>query len=154
MDGVALDYSKVKWPSGNPMFNVTLITSDGNEKMRKKVSKTLHLAESWIPDVTDFRADQMGTLMGNADKFATDHMFRRNQTELEKATVQGDYDLVFNLIFPFDFLYTQVVYKTAHLKWATYFPEPVLTPGTFQPWSGMSQTLPTVTPAPLLHLGQ
>lgn len=138
MDGIATDWSKTKWPSGNPMFNVTLITADGNEKMKKKVGNTLHLAHTWIPDNVDFRGDQVATLMKNFDKYASDLIFERNQTEHDKITVQGKYDLAFNLFFPFDHLYMSAVYKTAQLKWATYLPEPMLTPGLFQPWTGMS----------------
>ena len=46
MDETAIDFSKSKWPSGKPMFNVSMLTSkQSNKKILGKASKTFHPIE-------------------------------------------------------------------------------------------------------------
>jgi hypothetical protein len=45
-DLLSHELSTIKWPgSKTPMFNVTLVTDRGNEKMKKKESDTFKLAQ-------------------------------------------------------------------------------------------------------------
>ena len=59
-------------------------------------------------------------------KWANKMTFHEDKDELQNVEAHKKFDLVYNLGLPFDQLWTESVYNTAHLKWMIYMPEPFL----------------------------
>lgn len=157
MDSLSVDFSKTKWGTLEqptiPMFNVTLLTGNDNDKMRKKAKGNdlltiVEMDHRKIIGPEGPRPFEMVAMENNL----IDTWMRGKNPELA-ARLAGPYDAVAASIMPYDRLVAKAI-GVPSFAWGMYLPDPLQV--TFQqlPWTEMSCSLPTMHMVPrLLSLG-
>ena len=85
MENFAWDLSQTKWPSGQPMFNVTLISGDNEPAMAKKALKSeyFNVVNTALPVIVPFDNHTPIVYLPKMYKWVHEMIFHKNKEQLE-----------------------------------------------------------------------
>ena len=122
MDELAVDLSKTKWENGQPMFNVTIITSPVNSHLSKHGSETLHIIQ-FEEDPTNFINSIDFKLLQKYEGVLFDQVVSgRNATKLNMIESHKPFDVAMTSLMPFERLIVKTQEMPA-LVWASFMPQ-------------------------------
>jgi hypothetical protein len=90
---MAIDLSKTKFPSGKPMFNVTVSTYKNNQKVLKSVSDTLHVIEYDYVDYTATPFPKLRGHIGELQNVILNETLNNKNSKHHQATRDGKFDI-------------------------------------------------------------
>ena len=119
-EAIAVDMSKTKWPSGKPMFNVTMLTEANNPKMAKKASATFHpynldynVSSYFSSEGLDFGG------FGAHENRWVEELIERDDSAILKDLRSRNYDIAWSFFLPFE---TVIMKRSGApiVKWGTF----------------------------------